>query len=50
VDIWRAGGDERRATRRTRPLAGKGPAFPQDFVKQFVPEWGWLIKEKPSRT
>lgn len=50
ADIWRAGGDERTATRRIRPLAGRGPAFPEDFVKRFVPEWGWLIKEKPSRT
>jgi len=49
VDIWRAGGDEDKAARRARPLAGSGPAFPQDFVKQFVPEWGWLIPEKPSR-
>jgi hypothetical protein len=50
ADIWRAGGDERKATRRTRPLPGKGRAFPEDFVKRFVPEWRWLIKEKPART
>jgi hypothetical protein len=49
VDIWRAGGDEDKAARRARPLAGRGPAVPQDFVKQSVPQWGWLIGEKASR-
>jgi len=49
VDVWRAGGDEGKAARRIRPLAGKGPLLPKDFVDQFVPEWTWLLEEKPSR-
>ena len=47
VDIWRAGGNERKAAATS--TAGKRPAFPRDFVEQFVPEWTWLIEEKPSR-
>lgn len=50
VDIWRVGGDEQKAARRTRPLAGKGPALPKDFVDRFVPDWGWLTPRKRSRT
>ncbi len=49
VDVWRAGGNEAKAARSIRPLAGKGPPLPKDFVDQFVPEWTWLIPEKPSR-
>ena len=49
VDIWRAGGDEEKAARRARPLAGKGPAFPKDFVARFVPAGAWLAPAKGSR-
>ena len=50
VDIWRAGGDEEKAVRRTRPLAGKVPAFPKDFVDRFVPAWAWLAPAKGPRS
>lgn len=49
VDIWRAGGDEDKAARRARPLAGKGPTFPRDFVDRFVPEWAWLAPAMGSQ-
>ncbi len=49
VGVWRAAGDEEKAARQIRPLAGKGPLLPKDFVDQFVPEWTWLLEERPSR-
>ena len=49
VDIWRAGGDEDKAARRIRPLAGRGLSLPNDFVDRSVPEWKWLARPKDSR-
>jgi hypothetical protein len=49
VEIWRSGGDGRLERPRTSGRR-KHPAFPQDFVDRFVPEWGALIARVLSRT
>jgi len=48
VKLWRAGGDEQKIATQSR--GGKRPALPQDFVKQYVPEWDWLMAKHPSRS
>ncbi len=49
VETWRNGGGGRMERPRTSGRR-KCPAFPQDFVDRFVPQWGALITRVLSRT